>query len=166
VSEWVSEWVSERASEWVNECMCGHIWICEGGSVTEDGGMHLWGCAVYSARRQSECGAVWERGGGGGVVWVGEIVLASWLRNYHCHCGLTLSVEILLIVHTNPFTHSTSLKPRQPQLQTQGHCYSDVRGGTWSEMFYGTSYSVLWPPCCVELARTIPGFRTTWWLYL
>lgn len=40
--------------------MCGHIWICEGGSVTEDEEMHLRGCAVRSIGRRRECGAVCE----------------------------------------------------------------------------------------------------------
>jgi hypothetical protein len=44
----------------VNQWICGHIWICEGGSVTEDDVMHLRGCAVSSVGRQSECGAVCE----------------------------------------------------------------------------------------------------------
>jgi hypothetical protein len=40
--------------------MCGHIWIREGGSVTEDEVMHPRGCAVRSVGRQSKCGAVCE----------------------------------------------------------------------------------------------------------
>jgi len=40
--------------------MCGHIWICEGGSVTENEGMYQRGCAVRSVGRHSECGAVCE----------------------------------------------------------------------------------------------------------
>ena len=44
----------------MNQWMCGHIWICEGGSVTEDEVMHLRVCAVSSVDRQSECGAVCE----------------------------------------------------------------------------------------------------------
>jgi hypothetical protein len=44
----------------VNQWICGHIWICEGGSVTEDEEMHLRGCAVRSIGRRRECRAVCE----------------------------------------------------------------------------------------------------------
>ena len=51
---------SQEESEWVNQWMCGHIWICEGGSVTGDEDMCQRGCAVRSVGRHSEYGAVCE----------------------------------------------------------------------------------------------------------